>query len=54
MRYSQGSSARLVFPAMEGLVGNAKPVYEVCDSKSEKSTPMHCFEGTPYVIVRLP
>ena len=31
----------------EGLVGNSKPTYEVCDSKSEKSAPMYCFEGTP-------
>ena len=32
---------------MEGLEGNLKPIYEVCDSKSEKSTSMYCFEGTP-------
>ena len=25
----------------EGLVGNSKPIFEVCDSKSEKSAPMH-------------
>ena len=31
----------------EGLAGNSKPIYEVCDSKSEKSDPMYCFEGTP-------
>ena len=49
----QGSSARLVVPAIlalgqtEGLAGNSKPIYEVCDSKSEKSAPMYCFEGTP-------
>ena len=30
----------------EGLAGNSKPIYEVCDSKSEKSAPMYCFEGT--------
>ena len=47
----QGSSARFVLPAIlgqtEGLAGNSKPIYEVCDSKSEKSAPMYCFEGTP-------
>ena len=31
---------------MEGLAGNSKPIYEVCDYKSEKSAPMYCFEGT--------
>ena len=31
----------------EGLAGNSKPMYEVCDSKSEKSAPMYSFEGTP-------
>ena len=31
----------------EGLAGDSKPIYEVCDSKSEKSAPMYCFEGTP-------
>ena len=31
----------------KGLAGNSKPTYEVCDSKSEKFTPMYCFEGTP-------
>ena len=35
------------FGRTEGLVGNSKPIYEVCDSKSEKSSPMYCFEGTP-------
>ena len=28
---------------MEGLAGNSKPIYEVCDSKSEKFAPMYCF-----------
>ena len=44
---NQGSSARLVLPATssylgqtEGLAGNSKPIYEVCDSKSEKSALM--------------
>ena len=32
---------------MEGLTGNSKPLYEVGDSKNEKSAPMYCFEGTP-------
>ena len=31
---------------MEGLTGNSKPTYEICDSKSEKSAPMYCFTGT--------
>ena len=31
----------------DGLVGNSKPIYEVCDSRSKKSAPMYCFEGTP-------
>ena len=31
----------------EGLAGNSKPTYKVCDSKSEKSAPMYCFKGTP-------
>ena len=31
----------------EDFEANAKPIYEVCDSKSEKSGPMYCFEGTP-------
>ena len=30
----------------EGLVRNSSPMYEVCDSKSEKSAPMYYFEGT--------
>ena len=30
----------------EGLAGNSKLIYEVCDSQSEKSAPMYCFEGT--------
>ena len=34
----------------EGLAGNSKPTYEVCDSKSEK----FCFKGTLYVIPRSP
>ena len=48
---SQGSSSRLVLPAILGerrAYGetNSKPIYEVCDSKSEKSAPMYYFEGT--------
>ena len=35
------------FQQMQGLAGNSKPIYEVCDSKSEKSVPMYCLEGTP-------
>jgi hypothetical protein len=31
----------------EGLAGNSKPIYEVCDSEIEKSAPMYCFKGTP-------
>ena len=31
----------------EGLVGNLKAIYEVCDDKSEKSAPKYCFKGTP-------
>ncbi len=31
----------------QGLAGNSKVIYEVCDSKSEKSAPMYYFEGTP-------
>ncbi len=31
----------------EGLAGNSKRIYEVCDSKSKKSAPMYCFKGTP-------
>ena len=55
VRFIQGSSARLaglkVSPSSylgqtEGLAGNSKPKYEVYDSKSEKSAPMYCFEGT--------
>ena len=38
----------------EGLAGNSKPIHEVCDSKSEKSAPMYCFEGPLYVIARSP
>ena len=37
----------------EGLAGNSKPIYEVCDSKSEKSAPMYCFEGTPFTPVQI-
>ena len=29
----------------EGLAGNSKHTYEVCDSKSEKSSPPYRFEG---------
>ena len=32
----------------QGLAGNSKPIYEVCDSKGEKSAPMYCFKGTPF------
>ena len=51
-RFSYLGKLRLVLPATylgqtEGLTGNLKPIYEVCDSKSEKSAPMYCFEGTP-------
>ena len=28
----------------QGLARNSKPIYEVCDSKSEKSNPMYCFD----------
>ena len=35
------------FGLTEGLAGNSKPIYEVCDSKSEKSAPKLCFKGTP-------
>ena len=30
----------------EGLAGNSKPIYDVCDSKREKSAPLYYFEGT--------
>ena len=30
----------------EGLAGNSKPTYEVCDYKSEESAFIYCFEGT--------
>ena len=47
-----GSSGRLFLPAIvwqsKGLAGNSKPIYEVCDSKREKSAPMYCFEGTEF------
>ena len=33
---------------MKDLAGNSNLyTYENCDSKSEKSAPMYCFEGTP-------
>ena len=49
---TQGSSARLVLPAILGEWRAWREIqnlctYEVCDSKSEKSAPMYCFEGTP-------
>ena len=52
VRISQGSSARLVLPAILGKQRAWREIqnlymYEVCDSKSEKSAPMYCFEGTP-------
>ena len=54
----QGSSARLVLQAIlgktEGLAGIASPIFEVCDSKSEKSAPMYCFKVTPLHIACLP
>ena len=36
---------------MEGLPGNSKPTYEVCESKSEKPFPMYFFEGTPFNLI---
>ena len=30
-----------------GLGKKFKPIYEVCDFKSEKFAPMYCFEETP-------
>ena len=43
----QGSSTRLVVPDILGkwrvwLLGNSKPIYEVCDFKSENSAPKYC------------
>ena len=35
----------------EGLAGNSKPIYEVCDSKSEKSASIYRFEGTPFLYI---
>ena len=35
------------FGQTEGFAGNSKTTYEVCDSKSEISARMYCFEGTP-------
>ena len=32
----------------EGLAGNSKHKYEVCDSKSEKSAHMYCIEWIPF------
>ena len=43
----QGSSLRLVLPAISGKLRAWQEMYEVCDSKSEKSTLMFCFEGIP-------
>ena len=32
----------------EGLVENSKPIYEVCDSKCEKSAPWVYLKGDPF------
>ena len=32
---------------MQDFAGNSKPIYEVYDSKIEKSPPMYCIEWTP-------
>jgi hypothetical protein len=46
-RYFSKVSPSSYLGQTEGLAGNSKPIYEICDSKSEKSAPMYCFEGTP-------
>ena len=38
----------------QGLAGNSKPIYEVCDSKSEKSAPTYVvFRGDPFTLERV-
>ena len=46
-RFFSEVSPSSYFGRTEGLAGNSKPIYNVCDSKSEKSSLMYCFEGTP-------
>ena len=43
------SNSNLIFErlSIKGLAGSSKPLYEVCDYKSEKSAPMFCIEWTP-------
>ena len=55
---TQGSSAKLVLPAILGEWRAWREIqnlctYVVCDSKSEKSAPMYCFEGTPLPVFPL-
>ena len=47
--FSKVSPSRYVGQT-EGLTWNSKPMYEVCDSKSEKSAPMFWFERPLFVI----
>ena len=46
-RFLQEVSLSSCFGWTQGLAVNSKPIYEVCDFKSEKSTLIFCFKGTP-------
>ena len=47
IKFFSEDSPSIYLGETEGLAGSSKPIYEVCNSKSEKSPPMYCFEWTP-------